>query len=721
MTKIPTSDSRASLAKLLSPRSIAVIGASGNANRIGGVALDLLVRFGFEGTIYPVNPRHDSVFGMTCYPNLDAVSDTPELAVIAVRAELVSDALRACHAKGIEAALVYASGFSEESAEGAALEREIAAFAAQTGMRIGGPNCMGNANFATNAITAFATIFRDYPPVAPSVGGGTALLTQSGNLCAVFYAAGRRRGIEFSHFINTGNETAVTFEDYLAHLVEDDATSCVIGYVEGLRDGPAFRRVAKRFREVGKPLILIKSGESERGADAARSHTAALSGDSTIYRAVLQECGVLRAKDPTHLVDLAYLARFGDRTCGPRAAVTSISGAMGALLTDLLGAASVEVPELSADLQARLQEAAGSIGMVSNPIDYTGQLMNQGGAVEAVLGVLAGSDEIDFSILYGSGALFDRIIEDAIQVASRSRKMIVAIDGGTSTRRGELEAAGIPVFDCVARAVNALAVYLPWRAAMSSQASRVDVLPSSCVDVLPSSCPILPESEKDAKEFLAHYGVPTGEEHVVTTAGQAAALAERLARPLAMKILSADIAHKTDVGGVRLNVTGRSEAAEAFDDIMTRVRTARPEASIDGVLMQGMETGVAELLIGVKRDHVFGPVMTVGAGGVLTELLEDVSHAILPVDEAQARTMLEDLKIYRMLNGYRGGARADISAACAAIAGVSRAAVELGDVLEELEINPLLVKPEGQGALALDALFTGRDRAKTKTMRKTAR
>lgn len=689
------------MAKLLSPQSIAVIGASGDAGRIGGVALDLLVRFGFEGEIYPVNPRHDSVFGLPCHPDLDAVPGVPDLAVIAVRAALVPDALRACHAKGIEAALVYASGFSEESPEGAALEREIATIASETGLVVAGPNCMGNANFGTNAITAFATILKDYPPVPGSGRGRPALLTQSGNLCAVFYALGRRRGLDFSHFINTGNETVVTFEDYLTYLVEDNATSCVIGYVEGLRDGPSFRRIAARFRDAGKPLILIKSGESERGADAARSHTAALSGDRAVYRAAFRDFGVMRADDPTHLMDLAYLAGFAERTCGPRAAVTSISGAMGALMTDLLGAEGVQVPELSEALQANLQDAAASIGMVSNPIDYTGQLMNQGGAVEEVLGRLAESGEVDFSILYGSGALFDRIAEEAIRVAGQSRKLIVAIDGGISSHRADLEAAGIPVFDCVARAVKALAVYLPWR-------SRLSRAPVAQVDALPLSLPGLPTNEHECKALLRRFGIGTGEEHLVVTKDQAGARAESLGGPVAMKMLSADIAHKTEVGGVRLNVTGRAEATETFETMMAQVRALRPDARLDGILMQRMETGVAELLVGVTRDPVFGPVLTVGAGGVLAELLDDAVHALLPVDESKGLDMLKELKIYPMLTGFRSGPPADIPAICKAIAAVSRTALALGDALEDLEINPLLVKPDGEGVLALDALCTGR-------------
>lgn len=692
--------------KLFDPQSIAVIGATPDKRRIGGIALDHLVEFGYQGAVYPINPKYAELFGLPCYPDIESLPHVPDVAVLSVAARSVLPLLERCHAKGVAAAIVYASGFAEESEDGALLQANLMQFSRKSGMVISGPNCMGHANLNSRAITAFATLFKDYPPPLQSASTGstdlTSLVTQSGNLCAMLYALGCDRGVKFKHFMNTGNEACLEFSQYLAYLVEEPETQTVIGYLEGLRDGDRFIKVAERFRKLDKVLILIKVGDSDKGAQAALSHTAALSGNQAIYRTAFRQLGVMHAKDPAHLVDLAYLTQFRARSAGLRVAVASVSGAMGALLTDLLIAEGVAVPTLPEDLQISVKERVPTIGMLSNPIDLTAHIFNQKGVATEVMHTLTVTEAVDVVLLYATGFLLDRIADEAIAVAHTSKRLIVAIDTGRSVKRAELEAAGIPVFTDVARCAAALATYLRWRddAARSTWHQR---LPAQQQPVEPSALHGMDEYQ--TKRWLASHGVPVCEEAIASSADEASVWAAAAGGPVALKILSPDILHKTEAGAVRLHLENEAQVREAFEAVQIGACSSHPDARLRGVLLQKMEVGVCELIVGVTRDPVFGLSMTVGLGGVLTELFRDVTHRLLPVNSDMALEMLQDLRSYKLMTGFRGQSVADVAAACAAIAAVSEAALAMGAACQELEINPLLVRPVGQGAVALDALL----------------
>ncbi len=703
--------------RLFDPTSIAIVGATQDPRRIGGIALDHLVDFGFRGAIYPVNPKYQELFGLPCYPDIEALPKTPDLVVLSVAASSVLGSLERCHAKGVTTAIVYASGFAEESAAGAALQDELVRFATATGMVISGPNCMGHANLSTRAITAFATLFKDYPPPPEGEGsppwGRAAVVTQSGNLCAILYALGCERGVPFKHFINTGNEACLEFSEYLSYLADDPETQTVIGYIEGLRDGARFLDVAQRFRERDKALIVMKVGDSEKGAQAALSHTAALSGNQATYHAAFRQLGVMRARHPSHLVDIAYLARFKDRSASIRVAVASISGAVGALLTDLLVAEGLEVPTLPEALQAHVRAEVPTIGMLANPIDLTAQIFNRQGVATAVVGALAETGAVDVVLLYATGFMLDRIAGETIAVARKTGRLIVAIDSGKARERGALEAAGIPVFTDIGRCTEALGTYLKWRAAaVGEHRWSVPQQPPPYPVAGPRDLGSMDEHQ--TKRWLSQYGVPLGDEAVAASADEAVRWAERNDGPVAVKILSPDIPHKTEAGGVRLNVEGEAQVREAYAAVTAGARRSQPDARVNGVLLQKMESGVCELIVGVTRDPVFGLSMTVGLGGIFTELFRDVTHRLLPVDEAMAGEMLEELHAYRLMTGFRGKPAADIDAACRAIAAVSKAALALGPTCQELEINPLLVRAAAGGAVALDALLVTIDAASTR-------
>ncbi|MGY8525688.1 acetate--CoA ligase family protein [Paracidovorax citrulli] len=696
------------LEPLLNPGSIAIIGASDNPGRIGGMPIDLLVRFGYAGAVYPVNPKYEAVFGLRCYPRLEDVPRDIDLAVLAIGAGDVTPMLARCHAHGVRAAIVYAAGFAEAGERGGALQREMEAFVRESGMLVAGPNCMGFANLNSNAYTAFASVFKTAPEQQER--GRVSLLTQSGNVCAAVFGIARELGVPFSQFINTGNEACIDFAAYLEYLAEDANTDVVIGYIEELRDGSRFIAAAAACAEAGKPVIVYKAGETDKGREAVRSHTSALAGNQAIYRAAFAQLNVIECQDFAQMAHLAELSRYRQRSAGRRVAIVSISGAVGAILADKCIDAGLEVPTLPEPLQDTLRAGIPDYGMVSNPIDVTGNVVNDPGFVRTALGALASSDAIDTIVVYAPGYLLDRMSEDLAAVGEQHGRLIVAVDTGRATRRDFLRAAGIPVMTDIGMTMQALAPFLHWheRAARKpwrALAQAASVPDEEMAQKRTATTGLLPRDEHAARRWFASYGVPAIDERVATSADEAAAAAASLGYPVALKVLSADIPHKTEAGGVHLGLATAGAVREAWHTILDSVRRYAPHASVDGVIVQRMAAPGVELIVGAVRDPVFGPALTVGLGGTLTELYRDVSHRLLPVDEAAVREMLRELKAFPLLDGYRNAPRRDVAAACEAIVAFSRAFVALGDSAAEAEINPLSVREAGSGVAMLDALI----------------
>jgi acetate---CoA ligase (ADP-forming) len=686
------------LTPLIAPRSIALIGASNNAGRVGGMPLALLVQHGYQGNVYPVNPKYQTVFDYPCFPDIESVPDSVDVAVLALAAQDVVAMLRRCHAKGIRNAIVFASGFAEAQEAGRALQVELEAFVRDSGMVVAGPNCMGFANLNTHAYTVFASVFKN---ISPPVGGGdTALVTQSGNVCATVYSDGRKQNVRFNYVLNTGNEACLEFSEYLEWLAEDKGTQCIVGYVEGLRDGERFCRAAVRLRELGKPLALLKVGDSGKGQEAAASHTAALSGNQRVYHAALKQLNVMQARDLSHIADLAYLAQFRRRSAGRRVVIMTISGALGALLADRFSEVQVDIPTLPDDVQEFLRSGIPDYGMVANPVDVTGNIVNGQEFFPKALEAVLACEQVDVLVMYAPGYLLERMSPDLVAVARRSDKLIAVIDTQEAGTRKDLEAAGIPVFGETGRAVQALGTFLQWKEGLQRRWT-----PANATDLQSLVSVEAHMDEEDAKRLLAKFGVPLPQERVVTSPDQAAEAAQEIGFPCVLKVLSADILHKTDVGGVRLQLSDPQAVQSAYTEIANSVAQRAPSARVRGMLLARQEQGAAELLVGVTRDPVFGLVMTVGLGGVLTELYQDVAHRLLPVSSDDAREMLHELKAWPLLDGFRGRAKADVNAACDAIAGMSQAALALQDTLQEMEVNPLLLRKHGEGVVALDALI----------------
>jgi acyl-CoA synthetase (NDP forming) len=690
------------LTPLLAPRSIAVLGASADLTRIGGVPVKCLLDWGFSGPLYPVNPRYAEVGGLRCYPDVESLPEPVDLAILAVGADLVVDQLRRAHAAGkARAALVYASDF-EEGGDAAGLARgaALAAFARDSGMPVCGPNCMGGANVTGRVYNSFVASFLEAQP------GEVALLTQSGNMSSMLYRLSRNAGLGFSHIVNTGNESCVEFAEYLDFLLEDDATRTVLGYVEGLRDGRRFLRVARAFRERGKLLALFKSGRTAKGAEAARSHTAALAGDHAAFEAACRAAGVALAEDVQHLADIAHTHRFAREKRGTRnAAVITVSGAAGAVLADALTARGVALPPLGPESQAALRAVVPSYGMIGNPVDTTGNVMNDIGHFGAVLDAVLASPAHDHVLLYLPSILLTRARPMLAGKGVATDKLLVVVDPvNAEGNRAIAEAEGLAYCTDMTWCARALAAYADWREAALPAVPAGEG--AGAAPPLPSGVAQLGEAE--GKRLLAGFGVPPVPEALARDANEAVAAAERFGWPVVAKIASPDIAHKTEIGGVRLGLRDAAALREAVAAILEGARRHAPAARIEGVLVQPEITDGIELLLGATRDPVFGWMLTVGLGGVWTELMGDVQHALAPVSAAEAEAMLRRLRGFPLLDGYRGRPCADAAAAAEAAAALSRAALALGEAAVEVEVNPLLVRPAGMGAVAADALVVFR-------------
>lgn len=689
---------------LLQPRSIALIGASANAARIGGMPLDLMRHFGFEGAVYPVNPKYDEVFGWPCWPDIESLPEAPDLAVLAIAADEVTPMLRRIHAKGTRAVIVYAAGFAEEGEAGAALQQEMEAFVRDAGMVVAGPNCMGFANLNLHAYTAFASIFKRVTPQTKP--GRVSLLTQSGNVCAALFGLLRQLDVPVSHFLNTGNEATLEFAEYLDFLVQDKSTDCVLGYVEQLRDGQRFIDAALNAAEAGKPLVIYKAGETDKGIEAVRSHTSALAGNLALYKAAFRQLNVIAGSDFAQMADLAMLSGYRHKSAGARVAIVTISGALGAILADKFIGAGLEVPTLPTEVQVKLRAGIPDYGMVTNPVDCTGNVVNDASFVSAIATALAETDAVDVVVIYAMSALLDRMAEPLIEVARQHNRLFVVIDTGESSKRQLLAENGIPVFTDLGRAVSALAPFCLWHARRPATAAWGAMRRATRPE--PRAAGVQGLNERQTKQLLAAFGVPGVAEIAATDVEAAVAAARELGHPVALKVLSPDIAHKTEVGGVRLNLGNDDAVASAYAEVRAALTLNAPHARLDGMLVQRMSRGVAELIAGVTHDPVFGAALTVGLGGELTELYGDVSHRLLPVDASMAEQMLRELKAWRLLDGFRNRPLADVPAATQAIAAVACAAEVLQAVASEIEINPLLVRARGEGALALDALVIPR-------------
>jgi acetate---CoA ligase (ADP-forming) len=693
----------AGLDAVFKPRSIAIIGASQDETKIGGRPVYFLRKYGFAGKIYPVNPRSSEVQGLLAYPSVTALPEVPDLAIIAVAAEAVPRAVAECAARGVRAAVVLSSGFGEMGAAGEALQDELRATVATTGIRLLGPNCLGSIGITDKAIATFSIVIENSLPPAGPLG----IVSQSGNLGSYTMLLAFERSVGISRFITTGNECDIDVADAVAWMARDPETKVILLCVETCRNAPRLVQALEEARSVAKPVIVLKIGVSDAGQAAAASHTGALAGSDAVFDAVLKRTGAIRVHSLEHLIEVGHAATLlapNRLPAGNRVAIVTASGGFGVLLADAATAAGLTIPAMTAVTQKRVLDLV-PYASPRNPVDATAQISSRPELLERILAAVAedpGTDSVVFMI--SSALQVPRLRSVFMQALTNLKKtypdrVVMLCTHGAPDAVAALNALGYPTVDGVDAACRTLAAL----AAMGRNSTAVS--PTVTVTKGAVLAADTFRHEAGAKYALAAAGLPVLPEHVIHTPAEAVTAAEKLGYPVVLKIVSEDLPHKTEVGGVAIGLTDREQVSRGCAELLARVKAKAPNARIDGVLVAPMVMGGTELILGIKRDPIFGPAVVVGLGGIFAEILKDVCVRPAPVDEAEAMDMLRSLKAFAILDGARGRARADLAAAARAITSLSIFAVAHADQVAEVDINPLVVLPEGQGAYALDALI----------------
>lgn len=691
-----------SLRPLFYPQSIAVIGASADARRISGKPIESLKAACFPGPIYPINPKYAEVQGLTAFPSIEAVPGPVDLALITVPAPAVVPALEACANRGVRAAVIFTSGFAEMDAAGQTAQARMTEIARTRGMRILGPNCMGLFNVRHKSYITFSSAFLRAWPKAGPIG----IVSQSGAFGAHCFVMARERGLGLSHWVTTGNECDVDFAEALAFLADDPATEIILGYLEGGRRGRALVEACERARANRKPVVLMKVGRSEVGAEAARSHTASLAGNDAVYDAVFRDCGVHRARSIDEVFEIAKACTTRAFPRRGRLGIVTISGGGGILMADTAAEQGLDVPALPEDAQRRLK-ALLPYASPRNPVDTTAQALDDMSLAQRNLEIMIETGDFDaIGCFFASVGFSPQIapkLRDAIVAVRHRHPNVPIFMAMTSTPEliGELAAAGIPHFEDPVALVRSIGALVRFGRAFARAPSPPPLLPAPL-----SPAPSGMLDERASKAILAAAGIPFVPDRLARTSAEAIEAARELGMPVALKICSPDIAHKTEVGGVALSLSTADDVATAFDAIIARVRIAAPGARIDGVLVAPMAPRGTEVILGVKRDPIFGPAVMVGLGGIFAEVIGDVAFRLAPFDMDSARDLIASLRGHALLAGARGRPPLDIDALARALSALSLFAAANADVIDSVDVNPIVVSE--RGALAVDALIVAR-------------
>lgn len=696
--------------RLFNPRSIAVIGASQDLGSISGQPIAHLQAKGFAGRIYPVNPRYREVAGLQCYPDLGSLPETPDVIVVAVAAKRVPDAVQQASERGVPFAVILTSGFAEAGIEGKQAQHELAGIARAHGIHLIGPNCQGYMNIADGIHVGFGA-----PYGLTYRKGAVSLTSQSGAFGNSIVMIADGEGLGFRRYISTGNESVTTSLDLFEYLLEDAGTKVIAGYVEGFQDAHRLADLGRRALRSGKPIVVWKVGTSEAGAKAAASHTANLGGAAALYRAAFQQTGIIDVNDVGDFADCAKALLPGRLPRGNRIAILTISGGAGIAMADRCTEAGLALPEFEIGTIAALRNVLPSYAAVANPLDVTGSILNEPGMLKQTLELLVRDPNVDMigmALAAASGKLATELAREVVRICDESHLPVLVAWNADEKSTGEayriLDSAEIPRYQSPVRCARGAGVLWRYARARQRQAviDREEPLAMSRPNVktrLAGRTAGLTEYE--AKRVLAEYGITVTREQLAANRHEAARAAAEIGFPVAIKIQSPGIAHKTEAGGVRIGVADPDAARVAFDEIMANAAMHAPAAKLDGVLVQEMVHGGTEMILGANNDPLFGPVVMVGLGGIFAEVMRDVSFRLAPITMTEAQEMIQELRGFAILNGARGREKADVDALAQTLLRLSALVVDLKDEVGEIDINPLFVLPVGSGVLAGDALM----------------
>lgn len=692
--------------KFFYPSSVAIIGASRDPDSVGNAVMRNLINGHFTGVLYPVNPKAKAVLGVKAYPKISAIPDTIDLAIIVVPNKFVPEVMEECVEVGVQAAVIITAGFKEIGPEGAKLEQEVVAIARRGGIRFIGPNCLGIVN-PEPSVKLNATFAREMPR-----SGSIGFISQSGALCVAALEYARKLGIGFSKIVSLGNKADLNEIDILEYFENDPQTKVVLLYVEDISHGRRFIDIVRHITgETRKPVIAIKAGRTPEGARAASSHTGALASSDEVYDAIFEQSGVLRVDTVEDLFNYAKAFAHQPIPAGDRVAIITNAGGPGILATDAVVRSGLRIAQLSDETKKKLREGLSPAASVKNPVDLVGDANSL--RYEYALNHVLSDENVDAAIIVLTPQAMtnvDDIAKVVVSTSQKYKKTVLTCFMGVSDISSAidiLESSSIPNFDFpeeAARTLAAMKKFSRWvnRPRTDVRTFLVDreKVAKAIEKALLEGRTYMPDAE--ALNILKSYGFKIAEYYVAKNVDEAVEAAEKLGYPVVLKIASPDIVHKFDIGGVEIRLETPEEVREAYNRIIDNVKKHAPDAHIWGVTVQEMIRNGLEVILGAKKDPIFGPVIMFGLGGIYVEAYKDVSFRLAPIRELSAYNMIEEIRAGQILRGYRGKPPRDIDALAEGLMRLSQLVVEHPEI-EELDINPVVVFEKGKGYKAVDA------------------
>jgi acetyltransferase len=692
-----------SLKSFFNPKSVAIVGASSQKGKVGYEILKNMIDAGYKGKIFPINPKSATIEGLPCLPDLAAVGRVPDLVIIIVPAKIVPAVMQQCAQVGVKSVVIITAGFKEIGKGGRELENQVVQIAKQAGIRVIGPNCLG----LIVPVNKLNASFGGKLPAAGAIG----YLSQSGALLTAILDMANANDIGFSKLVSIGNKADVDELDVIEALAGDEDTKVIAGYLESIANGNQFVRDAEQISH-DKPILLIKAGATAAGAKAASSHTGSLAGAEAAYESAFERAGIIRCSSIHQQFDYAQAFANQPLPAGPSVAVITNAGGPGIMAADAIEQQGLTFAKLTDKTIERLSSALPAAANLYNPVDVLGDALAD--RYEFALDAVLDDPKVDIVLVLltpqamtDPGATAEAIVRIAKQ--KPQKPVLACFLGAEKIEKGVriLRQGGIPQIDATERAVETIRVmadYVRWRSRPKRVVKLFPVNRRKVENVVERHLrqALREIGETESKDILEAYGFATPKGSIATTAEQAAGIAEQLGFPVVLKIWSPDIIHKSDVGGVQVGLKSVKEVKDAFDLMMYRIPKKLPDADILGVLVQEMCSGGREVILGMKRDPHFGPLMMFGMGGTMVEVLKDVAFYLAPLTAEEAKQMLVSTKTYQMLKGVRGQEGVDIDAIAEGLQRLSQLVTEFAEI-QELDINPYVVGPEGTVPIAVDA------------------
>ena len=692
---------QSSLSPFFNAKGVAILGASTNPKKLSHGILENLLTFGYKGGVYPVNPKADFILGQKAYASLADVPDPVELAVVVLPVTIIMETMREIGERGIKNVVIITGGFKELGPEGAAIEKSVKDLAASYGMRVVGPNCVGTMDIRTGLNSTF---IKGMPPAGP-----IAFISQSGAICGGVIDLIINSKIGFSHIASLGNMMDVTETDMLEYFAQDENVRVIAMYTEGIPDGQRFISLAREVSKT-KPIVFLKAGKNDAGAKAVSSHTGSLAGSYAAYQSALKQTGVIEVSTINELFNLAWALGSQPLPRGKCVAMTTNAGGAAALAADSLDFNGFELAKISPAIQARLREKLNPSAQVSNPVDMLGSV-----SPEDYLWSLSNLDndegvDVLLPILVPQ-ALVDTlgVAKAWVEIGKKTEKtLLTCLMGERSTKESEqiLNSNRVPVYTFPDQAGPVLKGMWEYKKVLEREEFEAITTQPACELALETAKAAIGDrkviGEYESRLLLDAYGIPNVSGGLARSADEAVALAEEIGYPVVLKIVAEGILHKSDAGGIVLNLHSSEELRVAYDSLIERIKMNETSAKIVGVMIEKMADKGVEVIVGMRRDVTFGPLMMFGMGGTMVELVKDIQFRVAPLSNEDIKSMVAETMAGKLLNGYRGAPISDFDALYDVIGQLSRLSLEHPEI-QEIEINPLIVYPEGQGVVAIDS------------------